>query len=135
MTGHDALHIANTIAKVGQHVFEVIIPYIAASGVISTLMVAPYKYIKRWFEHHKTIMILLIGVVSLVVANVVYVFRTPSSDPGIAQLQGLTIAFVTQPIYLIVIKPLGEALRRRLLASAALEAEVKSATAPLNTPQ
>jgi hypothetical protein len=79
---------------------------VAASGVLSGLLIGPQKIVKKWFEHNEPIIIAVIGLVGpLVVASWTYLLHHYGTDPRIVVLQGLAVSFMTQPFYFVVWKP------------------------------
>lgn len=79
---------------------------VAASGLLSGILIGPQRAIKKWFEHNEQIMILTVGAAGILVAGTHYLISTPSVNPSIIAVQGLVLAFMTQPFYFIVWKPL-----------------------------
>lgn len=79
---------------------------VLASGVLSGVLIGPQRAIKKWFEHNEQIMILTVAAAGLLVAGTHYLMTTPSANPSIIAVQGLVLAFMTQPFYFIVWKPL-----------------------------
>lgn len=106
-----------------------------ASGVLSAFLTAPYHFIKKWFEHHSEVMIVVVGLSGLAVSGVNYLLKTPTTDPTIVALQGFAIAFGTQPFYKLMLKPLFAWLTSLITAKVekAVEynAELKSAAIPV----
>jgi xanthosine utilization system XapX-like protein len=76
------------------------------SGILSGLLIGPQKAIKKWFEHNEQVMILTVAAAGMLVAGAHYLINTPSANPSIIAVQGLVLAFMTQPFYFIVWKPL-----------------------------
>jgi len=101
---------------------------LAASGLLSGLLVGPYKKIKKWFDHHEVVIIGLIGILGPLVTMVwSYLLHNYGTDPRIVLLQGLGVAFMTQPFYLILVKPgtkrLGAWITAQVLAAQKLNIE------------
>lgn len=79
---------------------------IAASGILSGLLIGPQKAIKRWYERNEQIMITLIAIVGpTAMAAWTYILHHYGTDPRIVVVQGLAISFMTQPFYFMVYKP------------------------------
>lgn len=117
---------------------------IIASGVLSGLLVGPQKLVKKLFEHNEQVMILIVGCAGLLVAGGNYLLHTPTQEPTIVALQGLALAFGSQPFYFIIVKPLSKrasvwfaarvaeaSLIREARAAAALEVAPTPAPAPV----
>lgn len=100
---------------------------IVASGLLSTALLGPQKLVKKWFDHNEQVMILLVGVGGVLIAGANYLITTPSENPSIIALQGLALAFGSQPFYFIVVKPASRAIGAWVTARVAEAAELKLA--------
>lgn len=117
--------------------------FIAASGIISTLLVAPFKYIKKWFEHHTAVMTIVTLVVTMSAALIHYIVTDPTYAPGIAVLQGLSLTAGAKTFFDLILRPLltpiargvVSAVREQFNKAEALNAEVKSAAVPTDFSQ
>lgn len=118
----EVLDIANKIAAS--------IPWdaIIASGILSPLLLG----IKKWFSvQSEKVMITLVGTVAVLTAAGHYLLTVPTSDPSIIAVQGAVLAFMTQPIYFFIVKPVWKWFSEQLAAAAAYRAELQSATEPV----
>lgn len=116
--------------------------YIAASGVLSALLIAPYKYIKKWFVNHSAVMSLVTVVLGMGAALVHYVMTDPAYAPGIAVLQGFSLTAGAKIFYDVVLKPLLTPIAKNVwggimsqFSQAKELADVKSATIPTDFTQ
>ena|SRR6476660_5187141 len=110
---------------------------IGASGVLSFVLVPVKKKVDKWFVHHKQMMITLVGLGGVLIAATHYLMQTPTQNPGIIAMQGLMIAFVSQPFYLIIVKPLVSYIATTVAKAAAFNEQVesaKSALEPMDAP-
>ena len=121
------LHALNIFAE---HIW----PILVASGIISALMIKPYKIIKKFFVHHEQVMLITIGTVTFLATNLVYLANTPNVEPWIVQLYAGTIAFMTQPFWKIILKPMIEKVKADWLRAQTLTNDVVTASAPLASP-
>lgn len=118
---NQVLYYANQIAK--NFPWEVI----AASGVISPLLVG----IKKWFSvQSEKVMITLVVVLSTVTVAGNYLLHVPTADPRILAVQAAVLAFATQPVYFFIVKPAIYSFRSYIEKAAKFNAEVKSAAVP-----
>lgn len=102
---------------------------LVASGILSPLLVG----IKKWFSvQSERIMITLVIVSGMLVAAGNYLLHVPTSDPSIIAVQGAVVAFMTQPIYFFVVKPIWKWFATQMAKAAAYDNEVKSAAQPLS---
>lgn len=105
-----------------------------ASGLLSALLVGPQKVIKSWFTHNEPVIIGFITVLGPVLMLAwSYLIHQYGTDPSIVALQGLALAFATQPFYFIMVKPLYKKLAAYIAARIAEAANlnlVKSAKEP-----
>jgi len=101
---------------------------VAASGLLSPILLG----IKKWFSvQSEKVMISLVAVSGMLVAGANYLLHVPTHDPTIIAAQGAAIAFMTQPFYFFVVKPLAAAVGEQLAKAAAFDAQVKSAGQPV----
>jgi hypothetical protein len=118
----DVLHSAtNAINYLAVH-----IPWAAvgASGVLSPVLLG----VKKWFSvQSEKVMISLVALSSMLVAAGHYLLNVPTHDPTIIAAQGAALAFMTQPFYFFIVKPLAAAVSEQLAKAAAFDAQVKSA--------
>jgi hypothetical protein len=108
---------------------------IMASGALSAALVGPKQLVEKWFVHYKAVMITLVGIGGILIAGVHYMVASPDYSWQIVYLQGLAIAFGTQPFYRILIKPGAAALGAWLLKQAEKAAqlnEAKTAKVPVS---
>jgi hypothetical protein len=103
---------------------------VAASGVLSGLLLGPQKLVKKYVQHNEQVMIVLVGVSGIVVAGVHYLATAPTTNPKFIALQGLALSFLTQPFYFIVWKPLVKLLSDSFVQAAAVDEQVISAKVP-----
>lgn len=97
---------------------------LAAAGVISPLLVG----VKKWLKvQSSTVMFLLVAGTSLGAVTVHYLLTIPTDDPSIIGLQTAVLAFMTQPVYYLLVKPAIAFWRAEVEKAAALNAEIKSA--------
>lgn len=116
-----ALYYANLLAK--NFPWEVI----AASGVLSPLLVG----IKKWFSvQSEKVMISLVMLLSLLTVVVNYLLRVPTTNPQYLAVQAAVLAFMTQPVYFFIVKPAIYSFRSYVEKAAKFNAEVKSAAVP-----
>ena len=106
---------------------------ILASGILSPLLLIPKRVVKKYFIHQEQVMIIVVGLAGLLVAAGNYLLHVPNQNPGIIAIQGAVLAFMTQPIYFIVVKPLCRKISAIIaveIAKAAAKDEVHSAAVP-----
>lgn len=117
--------IANAVHWVAQNA-----PWAAvlAAGILSPILLAIKKKFKVQSEK---VMICLVAFAGLVVAGGNYLLHVPTQNPTIIALQGLAVAFMTQPFYFFIVKPLSIAVTEQLAKAAAFDEQVKSAANPL----
>lgn len=94
--------------------WDVIIESGALSGALAVLLVGPYRIVKRYFEHYKEVMTIVVGVGGVALTFGQYLLSTPQYAPQLAVLQGLAVAYGSQPFYKIVLKPLWMATTRAI---------------------
>lgn len=98
-----------------------------ASGILSPLLLA----IKKWFSvQSEKVMISLVAFVALMTATGHYLLTVPTGNPSVIAVQAAVLAFMTQPIYFFVVKPIWLWFSAQLSAAAAYRSEVLSATVP-----
>jgi hypothetical protein len=117
----DLHSIANGLNYLATH-----IPWAAvgASGVLSPLLLG----IKKWFSvQSEKVMITLVALSSMIVAGAHYLLSVPTHDPTVIAVQGAALAFMTQPFYFFIVKPVAAAVGEQLAKAAAFDAQVKSA--------
>jgi len=106
---------------------------ILASGILAPLLLIPKRIVKKNFIHNQQVMIIVVGIAGLLVAAGNYLMNTPTSNPSIIAIQGAAIAFMTQPIYFIVVKPLVRKISAIIaveIAKASVASEAQSAAVP-----
>src|SRR3990167_1881552 len=80
---------------------------VLASGVLSGILVGPQRLVKKWFKHNKIVIITFIGVLGPTLMFAwSYLLNTYPTAPQIVAVQGLALAFATQPFYYLMVKPL-----------------------------
>lgn len=131
---HELLHLSHQVLDMLNYL-ATHVPWdaVLASGVLSGLLVGPKKLVEKWFKHNEQIMILVVGAAGLLVAGVNYLIHTPTQNPTIIAAQGLILAFMTQPFYFIVIKPVSRRLGvwfSAQLANASLLNDARSVLQP-----
>jgi hypothetical protein len=100
---------------------------IAASGILSPVLLL----IKKWFSvQSEKVMITLVGVSGLIVAGLNYITTVPTHDPSIIAFQGAVVAFLTQPFYFYIVKPIATAVSEQLAKDAFFKSQVQSAAEP-----
>lgn len=106
---------------------------IAASGALSAVLEAPKKLVQSWFVHDKVVMVSLVGIGGILIAGSHYLLANPDYGWSLVFLQGLAIAFGTQPFYRVLVKPASVAVGAWLLQQAQKAVEyndLKSAAVP-----
>jgi xanthosine utilization system XapX-like protein len=88
---------------------------VAASGILSGLLLFPQKLIKKLVDdtqkvpfiklNREQFMICLVGLAGLAVSAVHYLLSVPTNNPSLVALQGLALSFGTQPFYFLAWKP------------------------------
>lgn len=114
----------------GANYLAVHVPWAAviASPLVSGLIVA----IKKWFSvQSERVMISLVALVAMIVAGGNYLLHVPTHDPSIIAVQAAVLAFMTQPAYFFIVKPLAASIEQQLQKAAAFDAQVKSASQPV----
>ena len=97
---------------------------LAAAGVISPALAG----VKKWLKvQSSTVMFLLVVATSLGTVVAHYLLTIPTNDPSIIGLQTAVLAFMTQPVYYLILKPMMAFWRAEVEKAAALNAELKSA--------
>lgn len=100
---------------------------VAASGALSPILLA----IKKWFSvQSEKVMISLVALSGMLVAGANYLLHVPTHDPTVIALQGAAIAFLTQPFYFFIVKPIAASVEEQLAKAAAFDRQVKSAAEP-----
>jgi len=127
------------------HVIEAVVktslPYLQSFGVLAGLstslalvLIAPYKVVKRWYEHHKIMMQFFAALAGVGLANLGARFKSPAINPMLVQLYGIAMGFGSSASWNTVLKPLGQATRDKIIAADKKNEEVKSALKPLVVP-
>lgn len=125
------MEIIHSIAD-GLNYLAVHVPWaaVAASGILSPILL----FVKKWFSvQSEKVMISLVALSGMLVAGASYLLHVPTHDPSIIALQGAAIAFMTQPFYFFIVKPLAASVSEQLSKAAAFDAQVKSAAEPVAT--
>lgn len=105
---HTFTQILNNLAIHWSTILTVLQLVFVSTG-LSALFVAPQKAIKKWFEHNEVIIVGLIGVTSIALMFAWnYLVHNYPTNPHLTAIQGLALAFSTQPVYFIIVKPLAE---------------------------
>jgi hypothetical protein len=104
--------------------------YVGASGILSVVLIKPYKWIKKYFDHHKEVMTIVIGVGGILLAAAHYLLTTPTQEPNIIVMQGLVISFLSQPFYKIILKPLTGFLVAKIVEAETIKAQAQTAIVP-----
>lgn len=103
---------------------------IAASGILSGLLLGPQKLIKKYVVHNEQVMIVLVGAAGLVVAGVHYLLTVPTTNPKFIALQGLALSFATQPFYFLLWKPAMAWFSGQLVKASTIDEQITSAKVP-----
>jgi hypothetical protein len=126
--------ILNSLAITVSHISGMV-PWdlVAASGVLSPVLLAVKQPLKKRIESDKTmekVMMSLVIIFGIVVATLQYLVNVPTTDPSIIAVHGLLISAMSQPFYMILVKPFYRWLSGELAKAKAFDAEVKSAAIP-----
>lgn len=128
-----------TVTQYIQQVFDILnwiannlsLLTVIAPAVLSGLYVAPQKVIKKWFVKNERVIITFIGTASVVIMFAwSYLIHNYSTVPQVVALQGLALAFSTQPFYFIMIKPLMARIAVYSAQRTELKASLESAFIP-----
>jgi hypothetical protein len=116
---------------------------IAASGILSGLLLIPQKLIKKAVDdaekvavlpfiklNREQIMIVLVGLAGLTASAIHYLVSTPTANPSLVALQGLAVSFGTQPFYFLIVKPLSAYIAEQVTKAAAVDNDITSAKVP-----
>lgn len=105
---HSFTQVANNLAIHWSTILTFLQIVFVSTG-LSALFVGPQKAIKKWFEHNEVIIIGLIGVTSTALMFVWnYLVHSYPTNPHLTAVQGFALAFSTQPVYFIIVKPLSQ---------------------------
>jgi len=104
---------------------------VAASGLLSFILVPLKKPVANWFKHNEQMMITLVGVGGVLIAAANYLLTTPTQNPSIIAMQGFVVAFGSQPFYFIIVKPLLRWITKQIAKGIALSNDVQSALLPV----
>lgn len=124
-------HYANNISQLPWGDIGV---WIAASGILSTLLIPVYKWVRAKFNHYKQIMPVFVGIASTLAVAGNYLLTTPTSDPNILAIQALALSFSTSSVWTLVLKPFIGFMATQV-AKARLEAESKKLAAVPTKPE
>lgn len=122
---HDLLNLLNELAT------KVPLDWLIASGLLSPLLLAVKKW--RITKNVETIlqkdwvMYSLVILTSAAFAIASYILNDPTKDPTVIAIQTAMTAFMSQPIYFFVVKPLFKLIEAQLAKAAQLNADIKSA--------
>lgn len=109
--------------------FGTIGQYAAASGALAAVTTVPYRYLKKYTDHYKFHVQIVLAIGGTLIATAHYLLTTPTTDSGIIWLQGLAMAAASQPIYIV-----GKAAVLNFLAGVAkaqaLKLQAQSAAVP-----
>lgn len=121
----EVLHsVANVLNYLAVHV-----PWqaVAASGMLSPVLLG----IKKWFSvQSEKVMISLVMLSGMLLSGAHYLMTVPTHDPSIIAVQGAALAFLTQPFYFFIVKPVAASVSEQLAKAAAFDRQVKSAAEP-----
>lgn len=100
---------------------------VAASGVLSPVLLA----IKKWFSvQSEKVMITLVLLAGMLTAAGHYLLNVPTNDPSIIAVQGAVLAFMTQPFYFFIVKPIANTVSEQIAKAQAFDRQIKSAIEP-----
>ena len=105
----------------------------ALTAAVTVLLVPVYRIVKKYYDHHKEVMVIAVGLTGLVASYVQAYLSANPSRLGYASIRGFAIAFGTQPFYKIVLKPLTSVIVSGVsaqIAKAKSLSEAQSAAVP-----
>lgn len=108
---------------------------VLATGALTWALQLPKHWIKKWYKHYELIMILsaFVGSFGLVVLN--YVQSNPTFAPQLLAVQAAAMAWMTQPWYRLIVKPMWAAAAKYLqtqISEAQFRHEAQTALVPAN---
>lgn len=87
---------------------------IIGSGALSVLLVGPNKMIKAWFKHHEQIMPFVVGAAGVLAVAIHGLMTVPAVQPALILVEGLAVAYGTQPFFKLMVKPLAAYLGAKI---------------------
>lgn len=106
-----------------------VLEFLAISGILSLVLVPVYKLVKRWFEHNKGVMRVIVTISGLGIAFGQYMIETQPQSPAVVAYSGLAIAFTSQTFWHVA-KACVAILMREVAKAQAFDVDVKSAALP-----
>lgn len=106
---------------------------LAASGLLTVFLQVPKQWVKRLYKHYDWVMLALAFVGSLWLVTLEYLQDNPTIAPQLLVVHAAAMAYMTQPFYKLMVKPISTKFVSFLSAQVA-EAKRRSAAQAATEP-